>query len=83
MFAAQNHLAIDAGFGLIPFPLPPEVDALIVSGFFADGLVGRRGEHVSAPSSRPSASSSAHKNSDGICVRRRGARGRRVHTTHR
>lgn len=40
MFAAQNHLAIDAGFGLIPFPLPPEVDELIVSGFFADGLVG-------------------------------------------
>lgn len=40
MFAAQNHLAIDAGFGLIPFPLPPEVDALIVSGYFADGLVG-------------------------------------------
>lgn len=40
MFAAQNHLAIDAGFGLIPFPLPPEVEALIVSGFFADGVVG-------------------------------------------
>lgn len=40
MFAAQNHLAIDAGFGLIPFPLPPGVDELIVSGFFADGLVG-------------------------------------------
>jgi 2,4-dichlorophenol 6-monooxygenase len=40
MFAAQNHLAIDAGFGLIPFPLPPEVNQLIFSGFFADGLVG-------------------------------------------
>ncbi|WP_280507821.1 FAD-dependent monooxygenase [Nocardia flavorosea] len=40
MFAAQNHLAIDAGFGLIPFPLPPEVNELIIDGFFADGLVG-------------------------------------------
>lgn len=40
MFAAQNHLAINAGFGLIPFPLPPEVNDLIFSGFFADGLVG-------------------------------------------
>lgn len=40
MFAAQNHLAIEAGFGLIPFPLSPDVEDLIVSGFFADGIVG-------------------------------------------
>lgn len=40
MFAAQNHLAIDAGFGLIPFPLPSEVHESMFNGFFAEGLVG-------------------------------------------
>lgn len=40
MFTMQNHFVIDAGIGLLPMPVPPEVHRAIFEVFFSDTPMG-------------------------------------------
>lgn len=40
MFTLQNHFVIDAGFGMMPIPLPPEMHQAIFATYFSDTPMG-------------------------------------------
>ncbi|WP_413467740.1 FAD-dependent monooxygenase [Mycobacterium sp. RTGN3] len=40
MFTMQNHFVVDAGIGLLPMPVPPEVHRATFEAFFSDTPMG-------------------------------------------
>ncbi|MGE0218777.1 FAD-dependent monooxygenase [Mycolicibacterium sp.] len=40
MFGLQNHFVVDAAFGLMPIPVPPDVHSAIFETFFSDTPMG-------------------------------------------
>jgi 2,4-dichlorophenol 6-monooxygenase len=40
MFTMQNHFVVDAGIGLLPMPVPPEVHRAVFEIFFSDTPMG-------------------------------------------